>query len=375
MNIVIIGGGLAGLFSALQLNRAGFDVTLIERKTYPFHKVCGEYISNEVLPFLTHLNIDIHSLNPSSIQRLKITSPSGKILESKLDLGGFGISRYTFDHHLYQLAKQEGVKFILGEKVNDIKFIEGENKFELILSDLRHLTANICIGAYGKRSNIDQKLNREFFRKRSPYVAVKYHIRTAFPADLIQLDIFKNGYCGIQKIEDDRFCLCYLGHRDHLKKYGTIKEMEKNVLYKNPSLKNIFTSSEFLYDHPETINEISFDRKKCVEDHMLMCGDSAGMITPLCGNGMAMAIHSSKLLCDIITENVSARFSMQDRTRIEKKYMDKWERNFSRRLFWGRSIQQLFGNEILTDLSINILNHSSYLRNKVIKLTHGEKFI
>jgi flavin-dependent dehydrogenase len=41
---------------------------------------------------------------------------------------------------------------------------------------------------------------------------------------------------------------------------------------------------------------VSFEEKKNVEDHMLMIGDTAGLIHPLCGNGMAMAIHSAKLL-------------------------------------------------------------------------------
>ncbi|HNU89628.1 MAG TPA: FAD-dependent oxidoreductase, partial [Ferruginibacter sp.] len=49
-DITIIGGGLAGLVSAIHLSKAGLAVTLIEKNEYPKHKVCGEYVSNEVLP-------------------------------------------------------------------------------------------------------------------------------------------------------------------------------------------------------------------------------------------------------------------------------------------------------------------------------------
>ena len=38
-----------------------------------------------------------------------------------------------------------------------------------------------------------------------------------------------------------------------------------------------------------------------------MAGDAAGMITPLCGNGMAMAIHSAKILTDLIIEHGNAK--------------------------------------------------------------------
>jgi 2-polyprenyl-6-methoxyphenol hydroxylase-like FAD-dependent oxidoreductase len=50
--VLIVGGGLAGLVSALLLAQEGHLVTVVEKKVYPFHRVCGEYVSNEVLDFL-----------------------------------------------------------------------------------------------------------------------------------------------------------------------------------------------------------------------------------------------------------------------------------------------------------------------------------
>jgi flavin-dependent dehydrogenase len=46
-DIAIIGGGLGGLTFALQAIQQGYSVALFEKETYPFHKVCGEYISLE----------------------------------------------------------------------------------------------------------------------------------------------------------------------------------------------------------------------------------------------------------------------------------------------------------------------------------------
>ena len=56
--IGIIGGGLAGLTAALHLSKAGFEVLLFEKERYPKHKVCGEYISNEILPYWTALGVN-----------------------------------------------------------------------------------------------------------------------------------------------------------------------------------------------------------------------------------------------------------------------------------------------------------------------------
>ena len=371
-DVIIVGGGLAGLFNAILLNRAGLQVTVIERKSYPFHRVCGEYISNEVIPFLSSLDIDLNQLDVARINRLEVTAVSGVKVSKKLDLGGFGLSRYTFDHYLYKKALAEGVTFLLDTKVEDIVF--KDEQFEVTIPG-KMLTAPLVIGSFGKRSNLDQKLKRDFFYKRSPYLAVKFHIRADFPDDVIQLNNYKDGYCGVSKIEGDRYCMCYLAHRDDLRKYGNLQELEKNVISKNENLKRLFDSAEFLLDKPEVINEISFEKKQPVEQHILMSGDTAGMIAPLCGNGMTMAIHSAKTLSAIIIKHYNAiTFSPQQRNLIELQYTKEWENLFARRLWIGRQLQKVFGANAMTSLTLKALNAIPPLADYLITKTHGQPF-
>ena len=56
-----------------------------------------------------------------------------------------------------------------------------------------------------------------------------------------------------------------------------------------------------LFEEPVTIAQISFAKKTQIENHVLCIGDAAGMITPLCGNGMSMALHGSKIAAEAIT--------------------------------------------------------------------------
>ena len=369
--IIVIGGGLAGLTSAILLAKANFDITLIERKQYPFHRVCGEYISNEVLPFLKSIGFNPKDYSAAQINQLKVTSTSGNSLNSQLDLGAFGISRYQLDQSLYQIALKEGVKFMLNHKVLDVNF--NDELFEVELSN-QVLTADLVIGSFGKRSNLDQKLQRKFFYQRSPYIGVKYHIKTDFPDNLIQLDNFKGGYCGVSKIEQDLYCLCYLAQNKYVKEYGSVKAMEENILYQNQHLKHIFQNSAFVWSQPEVINEISFERKSLIETHILMCGDTAGMIAPLCGNGMAIAIHSGKILADSIIKNCSIGIDKNIRFNLEQQYQIAWNNQFATRLKVGRGIQNLFGNNFLTQMAINGLNLFPTLAKQIVKRTHGKPF-
>jgi menaquinone-9 beta-reductase len=363
--IIIIGGGLAGLVSSIQLAKAGRKVLVIEKKTYPFHKVCGEYISNETRPFLTSLGVNFDELGIKEISNFQFTSPSGRILETVLDLGGFGISRYKLDEYLFHLAEQNGVEFLLEKSVESVDYQEDKM---IIKTQNQTFESRFAIGSFGKRTKLDATLKRDFFSKRSPYIGVKYHIKTDFPKNLIALHNFKDGYCGISAIEDNKHCLCYLTTRENLRQHGTIAEMEKQILWKNPHLKKIFTESQFLYDKPEVINEISFAPKTAVENHILMAGDSAGLITPLCGNGMAMAIHGAKLLTDSILQNYD------NRNLVEITHQKTWNQHFKQRLWVGRNVQKLFGNEVVSEIALSSLKLVKPALRAIIKATHGEVF-
>lgn len=363
--IIIAGGGLAGLIAAIRLARNGFDCTLIEKKAFPFHRVCGEYISNETTDFLKREGLYPHEFNPPQITQLLLSSVTGKSVITTLGLGGFGISRFTFDHYLFTLAQKSGVKFLLN---TEIESIQQEGIF-IVAASGKIYTSEIVIGAFGKRSRLDVQLSRSFIKKRSPYVGVKYHAKTNFQNETIALHNFRGGYCGVSNVENGITNICYLVHRDRLKQSGSIDALEKNVLFENPHLKKNFTEAHFLFQKPEVINEVSFETKEPVWNHILMTGDAAGMITPLCGNGMAMAIHSAKILSDLIIEN---NRSYED---LEKAYVQQWQKTFSKRLWIGRQIQnKLFGTEWGSNLGVNLAIHSTFVANTLIKLTHGKVF-
>ena len=101
----------------LLLSRNNIKVLLIEKKSYPLHKVCGEYVSNEVIPFLRSIDFDPFSLGASRISKLRISTPSGKNIDCSLDLGGFGLSRYKMDEAFYQLVLKNEVNVLISTKV------------------------------------------------------------------------------------------------------------------------------------------------------------------------------------------------------------------------------------------------------------------
>jgi len=372
-DVLIIGGGLAGLALSIQLSNAGKKVLVLEKDQYPRHKVCGEYISFESKPFLERIGLAISLMKLPEINTLQVSDTKGRVLKAKLPQGGFGISRYKLDATLATIAEQSGVNLLCNTKADDIIFEKGV--FTVKAGD-RMYTAKVVCGAWGKRGNLDNKLLRDFAVEKKQglnnFVGVKYHIKYSWPEHLIALHNFRNGYCGISRVEDDRCCLCYLTNAANLQESGNdIKQMELEILMKNPHLKKIFAHADFLYEHPLTISQISFRKKGLVQGHILMLGDSAGMISPLCGNGMSMAFHSSLIAFDAIQDFLEEKVS---RAQMEDAYTKRWNKQFASRIGMGRFIQSRFGKEWQTSLFLNSMKLFPFLQKPMIKATAGKEF-
>lgn len=368
--IVIIGGGLAGLTAAIHLSQKGHNVTVIEKNDFPKHKVCGEYISNEVLPYLKSLNIDLSSIKPTNISELEFSTVSGKIIRKTLPLGGFGISRYALDEILCNKALHNGCE-IIKDSAESVVF--NNEKFTVVTAANDVINASIVIGAFGKRSIVDQKLNRDFIKKKSPWLAVKAHYKGEFPNNLVGLHNFEGGYCGVSKVENNIINICYLADYETFKKYKNIDDYQQRVLMKNPYLKAIFENSIMLFDKPLTISQVSFEEKQIVENHILMIGDTAGLIHPLCGNGMAMAIHSAKIVAELVGDYLE--HNIHSRKELERIYTKEWNSNFSKRLAAGRFLSNILQKNKLSEALMRIMVIFPFLLPIIIKKTHGKPII
>jgi flavin-dependent dehydrogenase len=102
-----------------------------------------------------------------------------------------------------------------------------------------------------------------------------------------------------------------------------------------------------------------------------MCGDTAGMIHPLCGNGMGMAISSARLASRRIFQFLNGE--IKTREDLEKQYIRDWNKEFKLRLKTGHFVAWLFRNHIFSQIAYSILKIIPSLLPKIIKVTHGKQ--
>ncbi|MEO6903205.1 MAG: NAD(P)/FAD-dependent oxidoreductase [Bacteroidia bacterium] len=366
-DVAIIGGGLAGLALSIDLKKRGYNILVIEKGSYPRHKVCGEYISLESKAYLYKLCPALNLLALPNIKNFKLTSGNSEFTTS-LDLGGFGISRYLLEELLYNQALKQGVVFRLNTKAYDTL---PDNKNYKISTNGETAKALLVCNSSGRKSNLETKEKTQETTNTN-YIGIKYHIKISRDRSLIEIHNFEGGYCGISNIEDDKTCLCYIVNSSYLKNANnSIATLEKEILSKNKHLEKIFTSAEFLFKEPLTISGINFRIKKTIDDTSFFLGDSAGSVSPITGNGMSIGLKSAWALAQEIDSYFSTTNSKKQ---LVENYNKFWSNEFSTRIKLSRYFQKLAEYPSLTKITISAFNTFPFIANKFIKKTHGKPF-
>ena len=83
---------------------------------------------------------------------------------------------------------------------------------------------------------------------------------------------------------------------------------------------------------------------------------------------MAMAIHGAKVVSELATDFLHNK---QTRADLERVYETRWKALFARRLWVGRTVQRLFGDEWLSELAVSAFGLYKPALRGVMRQTHG----
>ncbi|MCO5723498.1 NAD(P)/FAD-dependent oxidoreductase [Robiginitalea marina] len=361
--IIVIGAGLAGLTAALELAEAGRQVVVFDSHRLPRHKVCGEYLSMEVVPYLNSKGVDLS--DAPEIGHLLLATPGGRSLRASLPLGAVGISRYALDQRLYEAARAAGVRFVW-QAVEAVSF--SDHQFRVRTRENAY-SARLVLGAWGKRSRLDRLAGRPFFSKPSPWMGIKMHYQMDYPGNQVGLYAFRGGYGGLSVTETGAVNFCYLIHRDRFKNTPDLEACTRLLASEHPLLAPLLSEAKPLFPKALGISNISFHPKKLGSNHILMAGDAARLIHPLCGNGMAMAIEGGRLLASLTTGYIQGK--IRDLDALEKEYSLQWQGKFRQRLRFGSLLQQLLLHPRGLEIGVGIAGKSPRLVQQLIEKTHG----
>lgn len=375
----VIGGGPAGCSAAIRLAGQGMRVILLEAKTYPHDKMCGEFLSPECHGLLARLDMTerIQRLNPVAITHTRLTAPDGALWEAPLPGQAIGISRRVLDAALAEWAEAAGVMVFQGIMVRAVtgNFADG---FSLETAGrsgtVVPLTARTVIAAHGKRGALDRAMNRAFIAQKQPFVAIKAHFHGPAIPGRVELHTFPGGYCGLSEIEGDARVVCFLAEERVFQAqdggmHGGVDAFVTWMASQNPRLGAWLKEAERIHPRWISIAQVPFVDKPAMEGDVLMAGDSAGLIVPLAGNGISMALEGGMLAADQLGRWLRGDLPADD---LRREYPAAWRQRFSGRLRLGRMLQPLMLRPKTAGLALRLLNRLPGLGAALVAGTRGK---
>ncbi|MGH9458737.1 MAG: NAD(P)/FAD-dependent oxidoreductase [Thermoanaerobaculia bacterium] len=352
-DVLVAGAGPAGSTLAALLAARGADVVLADRDVFPRDKVCGEFLSWDAMPVLERIGATalVRRASPPPITRCRILGRKTTI-DVALPGSALGISRFRLDAILAATARDRGARLLQGATALSIERNGGRFVTRLSIHEGEEVAvdARAVAGAWGRWGRLDIQLDRPFVaHKRNRYIGFKRHYEGphALPSS-VDLYPFPGGYLGAQAVEEGRVNICGLVHQERLATLrGGWPAFVETLRRWSARLDALFAATplqeDFLASEP-----LIFRAKEPVHDGIVLVGDAAGLIDPLTGNGMAMAVQSAALAAEPILSLLAGDDGALAR------YARAHHAHFAPRLRWSRAAAALLRHPKIVDAGARI---------------------
>lgn len=352
VDVAIVGAGPAGSTLAALLAGRGVRVALIDRDLFPRDKLCGEFLSYDALPVLEPLGVLDEVDGRHGAPRITHCRVVGRkaTYEFELPHAARGVSRLFFDDLLLRTAAKRGAQRLDGFTAERIA---SDTVTVARDSEARVIGASVVAGAWGRWGRFDTQLGRAFVRDRSHRnFGFKRHYFAARQPDAIELYSFRRGYLGVNAIEGGLTNICGLVHASRLSGHkGKWDRFVQSIRAEEPQLEELYARHEPAQEGFLSSEPVIFRPRSAVEGGIFMIGDASGVIDPLTGNGMAMAIQSALLVAPMLMRLLQAP---KDRRKIEREYRRRHRAMFASRIAWSRRVAALLSRPRLLDAALGM---------------------
>lgn len=298
----VAGGGLAGSAAAIALTEAGMHVVLVEKSREAQHKVCGEFLSHESLPFLAQLGVNPVELGAPTLYSVRLAAHN-VIAEAQLPAPALSLTRKTLDEALLTRAQQAGVDVRRGCAVESLtQSSDGDSWLAELSGNEPRIASRHAFLATGKHNL--RGWPREDSRAQTGLVAFKMYfaLTAAQQAELdghVELLLYPGGYAGLQPVEGGRANLCLLVTEAQLRRLdGRWENLLDHMQAHVPHLARRLVASTPLIERPLALSSIPYGY--CVAAQQpgtsspWRIGDQAAVIPSFCGDGMALALATAR---------------------------------------------------------------------------------
>lgn len=304
-DIIVVGGGPAGLTSAYQLIKYGFKVLLVDKNTFPRPKLCAGLLTKKTRKLLNYIfSISTDDLKKNEIvdfcsDYYQIYFKDKLIYENGMKDDFYYVHRRVYDNYLFNLVRKSDVEIKEGTVVIDIDLFDSK----VITKEGNEIKADYVIGADGANSVIRKKIiakrddiKLKDFKKNMAVsleaIVPRSEVKLDFDHPILYYGILNWGYGWIFPRSDS----LVIGIAGLKKDNSNFKDIFMDYLDLIGVKNKDIDYSGWQLPYGNFLREPFYN-------NTLLVGDAAGLVDPLTGEGIYYAHYSGLLAAKAINKS------------------------------------------------------------------------
>lgn len=278
VEVLIVGGGPAGLAAAIAARQKGFEVVVADGAAPPIDKPCGEGMMPETLVALRALGVEFGAGEGRKFRGICFVQENVRVLADFPQGTGIGLRRRLLHERLIAKAEECGVRLLWNTPVSGID------------AESAHLThgkvrARWIIGADGQRSRVRRWIGLDVAKRCRQRHASRRHYRVKPWSNYVEIHWGRHAQAYVTPIGSDEVCVVIMSETAEYASFdGSLREL--------PELKERLAGADLCSRERGAVTSMHL-LSKVQQRNVALVGDASGGVDAITGEGLRLAFRQA----------------------------------------------------------------------------------
>jgi flavin-dependent dehydrogenase len=278
-DVLVVGGGPAGLAAAIAARQQGLSVTLADHTRPPIDKACGEGLMPEAVAALHHLGVAVSHCDSQAFHGITFVGRECSATARFHGAGGRGLRRVILHQALVRRAEAAGVALCWGSRVA----VQGDS----ITINAERVAARWVIGADGHNSAVRKWAGLDRGRDHGRRFGLRQHFETPPWSDTVEVHWSSHGEAYVTPVAPNQVCVAFLSRERHASVAAAVQhfpELQKRLQHAGPN------------GVPRGAITCSRTLAAVAKRNVALIGEASGALDAITGQGMELAFRQALAL-------------------------------------------------------------------------------